>query len=180
MQRADFKRPDGILLAGMGVLILAAAVVGLGMAVFMIRDADLKTNLLILLGFCGACALGYGFLNAWRVPMLSVRPDALVIPTFFGTRRIDLGPGHPLGEFLAVSQRSNRTAGTIEGNKFVHFQTLDGQGALTELVALHRDAPQIPEIRRALQQVTGLTIETLRQDPASRKVRPDIAHWRVR
>lgn len=178
MQDVEFKRSDGPLLAVMGVLMIGAAFIGLGMAIFMIRDADLKTNLLILLGFGGACALGYAFLNAWREPMLTIRPDALVIPTFFGTRSIPVGPGHPLGEFLAVSHRTSRNTGTIEGNKFVHFFTLDGRGKLTELVALHRDAPEIPEIRRALQQVAGLTVETLRKDPTSRKVKPDIAHWR--
>lgn len=180
MRKVEFKRPDGPVIAALGVLMIAAAFVGLGMAVFLMHDVDLKTNLLILLGFCGACALGYAFVNAWRVPLLTVRPDALVIPTFFGVRSIAIAPGHPLGEFLAVTHRSSRRTGTIEGNKFVHFYTLDGRGALTELVAMHRDAPQIPEIRRALQQVAGLRCEMLRKDPASRQVRPDIAHWRSR
>lgn len=181
MQQVDFKRPGGPAVAGMDVLCIGAAIVGLGMAVTMMRGVDLKTVVLIFLGFCGTCALGYACLNAWRVPLPTVRPDALVIPAFFGARRIPLGPGHPLGKFLAVSDqvRRRRTV-TTDASTYVHFYTLDGRGALTKLVAMRRDAPQLPQVRRALRDVAGLRSETLRQDPASRKVKPDVAHWRGR
>jgi len=163
----------------MGVLIIAAACAGVGTLAVVARNYDLATIALIVLGFAGACALGAGFINAWRTPMLTIRPDALAIPTFFGKREIPIRPGHPLGEYLASSHRSSRRAGTIEGNKFVHFFTLDADGVLTELVALHRAAPEIAQIRRAFEAVAGLTVEPLKVD-AAKPSRPDVAHWRNR
>ena len=136
---------------------------------------------MIGLGFSGTCALGAGFINAWRTPLLTIRPDAFVVPTFFGARAIPIGPGQPLGEFLASSSHgSSNRPGTIEGNKFVHFYTLDAHGALVELAALHRDTPMIAEIRRAFQDVAGLKPETLKADPKARWSRPDVAHWKLR
>ena len=180
VQTADFRRPDGPLLAAMGVLIIAAACAGLGFALFAGAGFDLNTNLLVLAGFLGAVALGLAFLNAWRSPMLTVRPDALVLPTAFGTRTIPLSPGHPAGEFLGPSDRGGaRRPGGPEANRFVHFYTLDAKGNLTELAALHHAAPEIPRIREALQQVAGLKIETLSPDPTSRRARPDTRHWRL-
>lgn len=180
MQTADFRRPDGPLIAAMGVLIIAAACAGLGFALFAGTGFDLTTNLLVLAGFLGAVALGLAFLNAWRSPMLTVRSDALVLPTVFGTRTIPLSPGHPAGEFLGPSDRGgSRRPGGPEANRFVHFYTLDARGKLTELAALHHAAPEIPRIRQALQQVAGLTLETLSPDPTSRRARPDTRHWRL-
>ncbi|MGY3436364.1 MULTISPECIES: hypothetical protein [unclassified Marinovum] len=180
MRQVDFKRPDGALVAGMGVLIIAAACTGLVMALFMGKDFDLKTNALVLAGFAGACALGYAFLNTWRRPMLSIRPDRVVIPSFFGAKTIPISPGQPFGEFLATSYHGFDRPGTIEGNKFVHFYTLDARGELTKLMALHRDAPEIDTIRRAFLEVAGLKAETLKADKTSRKGKPDIAHWHRR
>ncbi len=177
MQSAEFKRPDGALIVGMGALIILAALAGVLFIAFAGRGIDLKTVALIILGFAGACALGAGFINAGRTPMLTIRPDAFTIPTFFGQRDIPIRPGQPLGEYLASSVKRTSRAGTIEGNKFVHFCTLDETGVLTELRSMHRDAPEIPEIRRAFQNVAGLTVETLSLDPKSRRSRPDVAHW---
>lgn len=179
MQEAAFRRPDGALVAGMGVLIIATACAGVVTVVLVARSYDLVTVALIVLGFAGACALGAGFINSWRTPMLTIRPDALTIPTFFGQRKIPIEPNHPLGEYLASSHRSSRRTGTIDGNKFVHFFTLDADGVLTELVALHRAAPEIARIRRAFEDVAGLTVETLKVD-AAKPSRPDIAHWSKR
>ncbi len=132
---------------------------------------------LVVLGFIGIGALGYGFINAWRSPLLTVRPDRLTIPTFFGARDIPVKPGHPVGEYLASSHRGgNSIAGTIEERKFVHLYTLDANGSLTELIAMHRAARQIPYIRHALQDIAGLRIETLGVDPKTKG--PDISHWR--
>lgn len=178
MRQAVFKRPDGLLIAIMGLLLIAAASAGVVMAVLLMRGPDLKTIALIVVGFSGALALAFGFINAWRTPLLTIAPDRLTVPTFFGAREIPIGRGHPLGEFLASSDRggSNRP-GTLEGNKFVHFYTLDAHGTLTELAALHRDAPLIAPMRRAFRDVAGLTVETLKADPNARLTRPDVAHW---
>lgn len=181
MQKAEFKRPDGVVIAAMGILIIAAAIAGVVMAALLARSFDLKTIALIGIGFLGASALGAGFINAWRTPMLTVRPDALKVPTFFGAREIPIREGHPIGEFLAVSDRGSVSRpGTVEANKFVHFYTLDGEGALTELAALHRAAPMIGQIRRAFAEVAGLKLETLQADPKSKRARPDVAHWKSR
>jgi hypothetical protein len=143
-------------------------------------DIDLVTLTLSAVGFVGACVVGGGFINAWRTPMLTIHARALSVPTFLGHRDIAIKPNHPVGEYLASSIRSNRKSGTIEGNKFVHFYTLDGDGVLTELVALHRDAPEIAGIRRAFGDIAGLTVETLKVDPNSSPQGPDIAHWKQR
>lgn len=179
MQKAEFARQDGVIVAGMGVLIILAACVGVVMLAFMARSYDLKTFGLVVAGFIGACALGYAFINTWRTPLLIVQPDVLTIPTFFGRREIPIKPGHPLGEYLASSVRSGKSiAGTIEERKFVHFFTLDSRGALTELVAMHRAAQQIPYIRQALRDIAGLKIETLKVDP-KKPGKPDVSHWRM-
>ncbi|MCB9897994.1 MAG: hypothetical protein H6825_08325 [Planctomycetes bacterium] len=180
MQRVEFKRPEGILLAVMGVLFILAACAGVVMAVLIGQDFDVETVTLIVLGFLGACALGVGFIHAWRTPMLTIQPDALTVPTFFGAREIPIGPGHPVGEFLASSDKVSHRSGTIESNKFVFFYTLDARGTLTELVSMHRAAPAVAQIRRALEQVAGLRVEVLEADPNSRKARPDVAHWKTR
>lgn len=177
VQMAEFKRQDGVIVAIMGVLIILAACAGVVVVLITARSYDLKTAGLVILGFIGACGLGYAFINAWRTPILTVRPDRLTIPTFFGVRDIPITPGHPMGEYLASSTRgSNSIAGTIEDQKFVHFFTLDAKGSLTEVVAMHRAAPQIPFIRRAFQEVAGLKIETLKPDRTAKK--PDVSHWR--
>jgi hypothetical protein len=172
------KRPDGILTAGLGVLIIAAAFVGVIMLAVLAQSYDPKTICLAALGFAGACALGAGFVNTWRTPMLTIRPGALIIPTFFGQREILIDTDHPLGEYLASSVHSNRRSGTIEGNKFIHFYTLDA-GVLVELLSMHREATEISNIRRAFQDVAGLSIEVLDVD-AAKPSRPDIAHWENR
>jgi hypothetical protein len=177
MTQAIFKRPDGGILLVMAALVFAAALAGLVLGVAMAWSGDFATSGLALAGCAGACALGAGLVNGWRTPMLEIKADALVIPTAFGKREIPIRKGHPLGEYLASSHRRTSSAGTIEGNKFVHFFTLDNAGQLTELVAMHREAPVIADIRRALRDITGLEIETLTVDP-NRPSRPDIAHWR--
>lgn len=179
VKEVAFKNPDGVLVAGMGVLIIAAACAGVVTVAVVVRSYDLATTALITLGFAGACALGVAFINVWRTPMLKIRPDALTIPTFFGQREISIKAGHPLGEYLASSHRSSRRTGAIESNKFVHFFTLDADDVLTELVALHRAAPVIAQIRSAFEDVAGLTVETLKIDAANPS-RPDVAHWRKR
>jgi hypothetical protein len=178
VQVYEFKRPDGILIACLGVLIIAAAFVGVIMLAVLAQSYDLKTICLTALGFVGACALGTGFINTWRTPMLTIRPGALIIPTFFGQREILIDADHPLGEYLASSVHSNRRSGTIEGNKFTHFYTLDA-GVLVELLSMHREAIEIPNIRCAFQDVAGLSIETLKVDTANPSL-PDIAHWKGR
>ncbi|WP_131802279.1 hypothetical protein [Yoonia tamlensis] len=175
MQTVEFKRSDGLVLAGLGVVFIAAACVGVVMLAFMARIYDAKTIILTALGFLGACALGVGFINAWRTPMLTISASAIVKPTFFGRKEIAIRKNHPLGEYLASSVHGSRRTGTIEGNKFVHFYTLDA-GVLTELVSMHRDAPVLVDIRRAFRDVAGLTIETLKVD-ANKPSRPDVAHW---
>ena len=178
MKRAEFKRPDGVLIAGMGILIIVAACAAVIMAVSVTESFDLATIALIVLGFSGACALGIGLINTWRTPMLTVRPDVLTVPTFFVEREIPIKAGHPLGEYLASSIRNRRRLGTIEGNKFVHFYTLDSVGVLTELMCLHREAPEIAPVRRAFKDIAGLTIETLKVDPNSKPSGPDVEHWK--
>jgi len=179
MKEAVFRRSDGILLAIMGVLIFAAALVGVVMLAVVGRGIDLKTVALAALGFAGSTMLAFAFLNGWRTPLLVVRPDALIIATFFGSRTIAIRTDHPLGECLATSPRNSRNTGTIEGNKFVYFFTLDDAGRLTKLVSMHRDAPDIPLIRQALVEIGGLTIETLKVNPKN-TTRPDVSHWRGR
>jgi len=178
VQVVEFKRPDGILLTYLGGVIISAAFLGLIVVAVLARSYDLKTVTLCVLGFAGACALGAGFINAWRTPMLTIRPNVLTKTTFFGQREISIHEGHPFGEYLASSVHSRRRGGTIEGNKFVHFYTLDA-GDLVELVAMHREATEISQIRRAFQDVAGLTIETLKVD-AKNPSRPDVAHWKNR
>jgi len=160
----------------MGVCVIAAATVGFVMVAVIATSFDLKTAVLMVLGLLGAWALGAGFINGWRTPLLVVRPDALTIPTFFGARDIPISPSHPMGEYLASSRHSSRN-GTIEGNKFVHFFTLDAAGTLTQVAAMHRDAPMIADIRRALTDVAGLKIETLKVNQ-KKKTRPDVSHWK--
>lgn len=157
--------------------MILAACAGVIMVGLQARSVDLKTVVLMVLGFAGACTLGAAFINAWRTPMLTIRPDAVIVPTFLGQRTIPMKSGHPLGEFLASSNRGSTQGGTIEDNKYVHFYTLDADGALTELVAMHRAAPEIPQIRRAFQEVAGKKPETLKADPKTKKARPDVAHW---
>jgi len=172
--------PGGFLSAGIGFLIILAACAGLIMVVVTAQRFDLKTFAMIVVGFAGACALGGAFINTWRTPLLTIRPDAFTVPTMFGAREIAIKAGHPVGEFLASSHRGGNRGGTIESNKFVHFYTLDAAGALIELVSMHRAALEIPQIRRAFTEVAGLKVETLSADPNSRWSRPDIAHWTIR
>lgn len=167
-----------LVMGGLFVLAAAGGLGALGVAFLAGERFDLKTIGLALAGAVGAVALGYGFIHSARVPLLTVRPDALVVPTFFGRREIEVGPGHPVGEFIASSKHGGGGAGTIEERKFSHFYTLDGAGRLVELVALHRAAPMIPEIRAALRDVAGLEVEELRRAPGTRQSRPDVAHWR--
>ena len=180
LQRVEFKRPGGVLLAGMGAVIILAACAGAVMAVLAEQDFRLETLAPVALGLLGACALGVGFINAWRTPMLTIQPDSLTVPTFFGAREIPIKAGHPVGEFLASSDKSSNRAGTIESNKFVHFYTLDARGTLTELVSMHRAAPGVAEMRRAFEHVAGLEVEVLEADPNSMRSRPDVAHWKNR
>ena len=158
----EFRRPDGVLIAGMGLAIIGAALAGAGAALVLGRTLDLGTLALIGLGVAGAGALGAGFINAWRTPMLTIRPDTLTVPTVFGAREIPIAAGHPVGELVASAVQGSTRGGTIEANKFVHFYTLDAGGALTELVALHRAAPMIEEIRRGFREIAGLKVEALR------------------
>lgn len=144
MKEAEFKNSAGVINGIVGVLIIAVACVGLVMVAVLAPRYDLQTVGLALLGFAGASTLGAGFVNSWRTPLLTVRPDALIIPAFLGKREIPITADHPLGEYLASSHKSSRSKGTIEASKFVHFITLDAAGTLTEVVSMHRDAPQIP------------------------------------
>jgi len=178
VKQAEFENPGSILSAGIGFLIILAACAGVIMVAVTAQSFDVATFAMIVLGFAGACALGVAFINTWRRPMLTIRPDAFTVPTTFGTREIAIKAGHPVGEFLASSHRGNHRAGTIESNKFVHFYTLDAAGALVELVAMHRAAPEIAPIRRAFTDVAGLKVETLNADPKSKRSRPDVAHWK--
>lgn len=181
MQRVVFKRPDGVLLAGMGILLIAAAFLGVIAVVFAGAARDPVTLVLLILGFIGVCALGYGFINAWRTPMLTVRPDALGVPTFFGSRTIPVAPGHPVGELLGSQDVGGlRKGAALADNKFVHIYTLDRTGTLIELISLHRNTPILADIRHALQDVSGLTIETLAPDSRAKRLRPDIRHWEIR
>lgn len=174
---AEFRKPDGALAAAVGGLIIAAACVGVVMSALMLRSPDLTTIILIALGFAGACALGVAFINTWRRPMLAVRPDAVTVPTIFGVRDIPVRTGQPIGEFLASSVHSGGRGGTIEDNKFVHFYLKDADGALVELVALHRAAPMLAKMRRAFEEIAGLRIDQL--DPVTKRgrSRPDVSHW---
>lgn len=174
---ALFKRPDGPIVAMFGMVILVATWGGIVTAAVMMRRLDAGTVALMLLGLAGGTALAAGMINAWRVPMLVIRHDCFTIPTFFATRDIAIGPGQRVGELLASSHLSPDRAGSIEGNKFVHFYALDDLGKPVELLALHRDAPQIPHIRRALAEVAGLPIDSLHPVRTSGRVRPDLAHW---
>lgn len=176
MQRFVFHRPDAILVAVMGGILIAGSLAGLIAALVIGKNFDYATSASILLCVAIVCAVGYGMINAWRHPLLTVTPEALIVPTFFGTRTIPITPGHPVGELLATPSRSRRPGGH-EANKFVHFFTLDARGKLVELLALHRDAPEIPQIRRALREVGGLSVETLSVDQRAGPARPDISHW---
>ncbi len=177
-RRAAFKRPDGPIIAVMGGLIIGAALVGVGMALVMMRDPDLQTVILLVLGTIGALSLGAGFLNAWRVPMLTIWPDRVMVPTFFGRREVMLKMGARVGEVLATPAHGGRRAGGIEGNKFVHFFVLDGSGEVVELLALHRAAPLVEDVRRAFQNIAGLKVDVLARDPKAPRPRPDPAQWR--
>lgn len=177
-QIATFKRPDGVIIAAMGGLVIVGALSGAAAAVVATRAPDLQT--LAAVGFCvvAALMLGAGLLNAWRRPMLVIGADRLIVPTFFGAREIAFMDGHPVGELLASSVHTGNRLGDIESNKFVHFFTLDGKGDLVELVALHRASPLVPQIRRAFSDIAGLTVEVMVRDPKARRPRPDVSHWR--
>lgn len=175
--RAEFKKPDGPLLLVMGGLIGVASVAGAGFAVAMIRDFDLRAILIAAGGLVGGLALAVGFVNSWRQPMLRVEPGRLTVPSFFGTREIAVAPGQKVGEVLATPAHGGSRAGGIDENRFVHFFALDGTGQPVLLVALHRAAPVIAEIRRALQEVAGLRVEVMPRDPGAPRPRPDMTHW---
>jgi len=147
------------------------------MAALMLRHPDLKTILLIALGFFGSCLLGLAMINIWRNPMLTVRPGVVTVPTLFGTREIRVRPGQPVGEYLASSARDNRGGGSIEGNKFVHFFLRDDRGRLVELLAMHREAPDLPPIRRAFVEIAGLRLDPLKPVARWASSRPDVSHW---
>ncbi|OWU86542.1 hypothetical protein ATO6_07070 [Oceanicola sp. 22II-s10i] len=178
MQETSFDRPDGILVAGVGILMIAAASVGIVALIVMSGGLDLKTYALALIGWTGACALGWAFVNAWRTPMLTVRPDALIVPSWFASRTIPIRPGHPIGELLAIPDFGGHRPGNAEGNKFAHIYTLDDAGKLTLLTALHRDAPALTMIRRALTETAGLRLERLEKDLNARRTLPEISHWK--
>lgn len=173
-----FHRPGRWLVAVLGVLILLGALAAAGTAPFLMRDPDAKSLLLLGLGLCGAGVLAAGCWNAWRVPLLTVRPDLLVVPRFLGTREVALSPGHPVGELLASPDHGGNRPGSIEAGKFVFVFTLDGEGELVELLSLHRAAPMLADVRRALREIAGLEIEQLVRDPGARRPRPDVRHWR--
>lgn len=174
---AVFEKPAGILAAAVGFLIIAAACIGLVMSVLMLRRPDMMTSGLIAAGFAGSCLLGAAFINTWRIPMLVIRPESVAIPALFGTRTIPVKPGQPVGELLASSVYSDRRGGMIEDNKFVHFYLLDGNGALVELVALHRAAPELEPMRRAFVEIAGLRIDRLKPVVKHGGSRPDVTHW---
>lgn len=176
-QSAAFARPDGPIIAVMGCLIIGAALVGVGMAVVMMRDPDLQTLVLLALGTVGALLLGAGLLNAWRVPMLMIWADRVMLPTFFGRREVMLVPGGRVGEVLATPAHGGGRAGDIEGNKFVHFFALDAAGDVVELLALHRASPMVEAIRRAFEDIAGLKVDVLTRDPKAPRPRPDPAQW---
>lgn len=178
MQKAEFQRPGSLLLACMGVLTFGAAGAGIIAVIVLRQSLDLKTGVFLALGVAGACALGAGLINAWRTPMLTVEPDALTIPTFFGAQVISIGAGHPVGEFLGpVNRASSRKSATIEDRKPVLFYTLDAAGTLTKFASLNRNAPQLAQIRRALTDIAGLKVEILKADPNTKPSLPDATHW---
>lgn len=162
----------------MGFAILAAALGGGVFAAVEMRNPEPKSVVLVVLGGLGALALAAGLLNAWRVPLLSIRADRLVVPTFFGRREIALRPGHRVGELLATPAHAGNRPGDLEANKFVHFFTLDGTGRVVELAALHRASPMVEQIRRAFAQLAGVQVEPLSRDPAARRPWPEVRHWR--
>ncbi len=171
MQDAEFKRPDGPIVMGMGVAIVLAALTGVGFVLVFGGGVDRMLRALAFFGMGLACLVGYGMINAGRQPMLVIRPDAFFIPTFFGARRIPLRPHHPLGEFLAVPDRGK------DADRFTQFFTLDAKGGLVELVALHHRASELSVMRRGFREVAGLKIDILQPDPASKQPMPDVAHW---
>lgn len=175
---AAFKRSDGPLLAVMGGLMIGAAAIGVVMAVFLLRHPDMKTVLQIALGFAGAFALGVAIINAWRNPLLVARPDGITILTFFGTGDIPVRPGRPVGEYLATPAGTGPRGDGIEGNRFVHFCLQDRGGNLVRLLALHREAPDLPRVRCAFEEIAGLRLEQLKMIARGANSRPDVAHWR--
>ena len=178
MKEVVFWKPGATFVALMGVLLMTAAGIGFMGIIVSGLIFDPKTFFLSSLGMAGIIALGFAFVNTWRTPMLVVSPDALTIPTVFGQRDIPITPDHPIGTFLTIPDfGTTRNTVTIEGRKSEHFYTLDERGKLVLLTALHRASPDIAEIRRALEGVGGLTLETLKRDPSSRINRPDISHW---
>ena len=183
MQSVEFKRPDRLLMLGLGIFTIPAATVALLIGIFAGRDFDFQTIGMLVLVYIAICALGLGFINAWRTPMLTVQPDTLKIATFFGARSIPISKGQRLGEFhgfinnntdKSVSARSGR----VRHTKAVFFYTMDSKGALVKLIVLNEVLPMIAQIRDALSDVAGLQIETLSRDGSTRQSRPDVAHWR--
>lgn len=162
----------------MGFAVFAAALAAAVVAAVEMQDPEPTSVVLLVLAVGGALALGAGLLNAWRVPLLSIRADRLVVPTFFGRREIALRPGHRVGELLATPAHAGNRPGELEANKFVHFFTLDGAGRVVELAAVHRASPMVEQIRRAFAQLAGVQVEPLSRDPAVRRPWPAVGHWR--
>lgn len=125
----------------------------------------------------GAAALGAGMLNAARQPEIDITPKAITIPTFFGTRRIEVREDMPLGVFLGLSKNATSTKGPKDYRKVDHFYTQDARGGLVLLTALHPQSLDHPKLMEALPRITGLLLERLTQDAATRRVRPDVSHW---
>lgn len=172
---AAFRRPDGPAVIVVGALMMAAAFAGAVAAVLMLRHPDLKTITIISLGLFAVSGLGLAFIHAGRCPLLVVRPDAVIIPTLCGTRQIPVRAGQNLGEMLAHSARAGGNRSPGEGHKFVHFYLRDANGQPIELLALHRDAPDLIPIRRALAEIAGLKFKQLRAIKLHAQTKPDFS-----
>lgn len=160
-----FAKPGGALHAVLAAVIAAAALGGAGLAPAMIRELRPDDIALIGLGLAGGLALAAGFLNAWRQPLLIVAPGCLTVPTFFGKRDIAVQRGQTVGELLATPSHGGSRAGGIEAGKFVHFYLMDAATDPILLVALHRAAPMVDDIRRALIAVAGLRVDLMVRRP---------------
>ena len=177
-RKAEFRHPAGLLNAVVGGLLGGGALVGAGVAVAVMPGLDARGVTVLALVLAVVLSVAVGLLNSWRQPLLVVAPDRLTIPTFFGRREIAVRPGQTIGELLATPAHGGRRSGSIEGNRFVHFFALDGAGQPVLLVALHRNAPMVAGIRRALQEIAGLRVTVMARDPKAPRPRPDVRQFR--
>ena len=177
---ATFLHPARELSAGIGGLLIVAALAGAGFVIATASALEPARTVVQLAFALAVAAIGWGLTNAWRTPLLVVEPGRILVPTFFAQREISVRPGHRAGELLASSPSSSHRAGPIEANKFVYFFALAPDGTVEQIVALHRAAPMIQNIRHALHKIAGLPIDHITRDPGARRPWPDAAAWRDR